>query len=774
MKIAMVGTRGVPAHYGGFETAVEEIGQRLVRAGHEVLVFRRPVEGEPLMDSYLGMQLVTLPAVRRRSLETLSHTALSVVHRSLKGTDAAILFNAANSPFLPLLSMRRIPVATHVDGLEWKRSKWGKAGRHYYRVAESLSVRWSDALIADAQGIADYYADEFSADSKLISYGAPILEGGDHSKLGDLELTPRNYHLVVARFEPENHVLEIVKGYVASNAIHPLIVVGSAPYANEYTAAIEAAADSRVRLLGGVWDQELLDQLYMNATTYLHGHSVGGTNPSLLRAAGAGAATIAFDTVFNREVIGAAGRYFTSPQSLAPLLEQAEAYPEVTCEMGHAARQEARRYDWDIVAKQYEDLCYELMTKKKRSRRPSGRRKKQRNGTPRMESGSGAAVLIAHPSPDLYGSDRMLVETVAGLSEDRHRAVVAVPADGPLLPLLREQGARTAVRPTPVLRKSIMTPVGAVKTVFEAIRDLWPTIRFIRSSGASTVLVNTVTIPLWIVAAKLSGTRVVCHVHEAEGSQPRIIKALMYAPLLLTDHLLVNSNFSLDVMAGAWPKLRSKATVVLNGVAGPENPLAPVREDLADGVNLLFIGRLSPRKGPQVAISALAALRAQGLNAKLRLLGAVFPGYEWFERELVEQVVSLGLQDSVEFLGFRTNVWEIFDIADIVLVPSIADEPFGNTAVEAMLAGRPLVVSETSGLKEAAGNFTAVRFVPPDVPEAIADAVADLVSDWISVREQVETDRETAEKKFSPERYRREMNDLVVQDLEGARGEETA
>ncbi len=368
----MVGTRGVPARYGGFETCIEEVGKRLVERNHEVRVYCRGAAEAG--DSYLGMSLVHRPALKKKSLETLSHTALSVQHLLAHRTDVALVFNAANSPFLPLLRARGIPVATHVDGLEWKRAKWGRNGRHYYRAAEALSVRWSDALIADAQGIADYYIDEFSAKTELISYGAPILTGTATDKLGTLDLTPGNFHLAVARLEPENHVAEIVRGYVASKATTPLVVVGSAPYADAYTAAIREAADSRVQLVGGVWDQELLDQLYAHCTTYLHGHSVGGTNPSLLRAIGAGAATIAFDVSFNREVIGEAGRFFTDEDSVAAQIEYAEANPEVISELGTIAQNRAQTYNWDEVADAYEALCERLIFTGGSTNRPSGRR----------------------------------------------------------------------------------------------------------------------------------------------------------------------------------------------------------------------------------------------------------------------------------------------------------------------------------------------------------------------------------------------------------------
>lgn len=360
MRIAMIGTRGVPARYGGFETAIEEVGSRLASAGHEVTVYCRPAEGRPADGRHLGMHLVTLPAVRHRALETLSHTALSVVHTvTHRRPDAAIVFNAANAPLLPVLRLRGIPVATHVDGLEWKRAKWGRRAQQYYRRAEALSVRWSDALIADAQGIADYYTETFRAQTRLIAYGAPRVTA-DPALLEGHGLQAQGYHLVVARFEPENHVAEIVEGYAASAATRPLVVVGGAPYGADYTARVESLADERVRFLGPVWDQDVLDQLYANALVYWHGHSVGGTNPSLLRAMGSAAPTNAFDVSFNREVLRDSGRFWSTPQDIARLAVEAEADLIGTADRGTQSLTEAGRYDWDDVATAYERLCADL------------------------------------------------------------------------------------------------------------------------------------------------------------------------------------------------------------------------------------------------------------------------------------------------------------------------------------------------------------------------------------------------------------------------------
>jgi glycosyltransferase involved in cell wall biosynthesis len=362
MRIAMIGTRGVPAAYGGFETAVEEIGKRLVQHGHEVTVYCRGAGDRAA--TYEGMRLVHLPAVKLRAAETLSHTALSVMHASVRAKpDIAFVFNAANSPFLPMLRARGIPTAVHVDGLEWMRDKWSGAGRRYYLRVEKLAVMLADALIADAKGIADYYTNKFGAETELISYGTRILRNGASNRLAELEVETGKFHLLVARFEPENHVDMIVQGYSESLAKHPLLVVGSAPYAAAYTRRVQriADADPRIHLLGGIWDQEQLDQLYTNALTYAHGHSVGGTNPSLLRAIGGGTPVLAYDVEFNREVLGDDGLYFRTATALRDHFDSAEDHAPQLEEIGQRLQRWAvQNYNWDDVASAYEGLARRL------------------------------------------------------------------------------------------------------------------------------------------------------------------------------------------------------------------------------------------------------------------------------------------------------------------------------------------------------------------------------------------------------------------------------
>lgn len=367
-----MGTRGVPALYGGFETAVEEIGKRLAARGYDVTVYcRNPGQ---TMTTYEGMRLVNLPAVRHRMAETLSHTAFSSAHAIIKDhPDVVLLLNAGNAPLLQPLAFAGIPTAIHLDGLESKREKWRGAGAKYYRWAEKAAVKWGRAVIADAQAIADHVKAQYGRTCVVIPYGADVIHPGS-DRLADVGIDPRAYHLIVARFEPENHVLDAVHAYRESPEVRPLIVVGSAPYSDWYVDKVHSASrnDPRIRFVGGIYDQQLLDQLYGNAVTYIHGHSVGGTNPSLLRAMGAGAPVLAYDVEFNREVTAGQAWFWADADQLTAILTsisrgegdaQLQAYSE-------AGRQRiATTYQWEDVTDRYETLIQRLAATRRKSAR---------------------------------------------------------------------------------------------------------------------------------------------------------------------------------------------------------------------------------------------------------------------------------------------------------------------------------------------------------------------------------------------------------------------
>jgi glycosyltransferase involved in cell wall biosynthesis len=378
------------------------------------------------------------------------------------------------------------------------------------------------------------------------------------------------------------------------------------------------------------------------------------------------------------------------------------------------------------------------------------------------DQGSGT-VLIAHPSADLYGSDRVLLETVRGLSDAGWRVTVALPSSGPLVAEIRARGGVVELCPTPIARKSALKPAGGLRLLADTVRAVPAGLRMLRRVRPDVVFVNTLTIPLWLVLGRLSARPVVCHVHEGERSAPALLRRALAAPLLLADRLVVNSRFSLDVLTACFPSLRRRATVVHNAVAGPEQPVA-ARDRISGTARLLYVGRLSPRKGPAVALDALSVLVGRGVEARLDLVGSVFPGYEWFGHELAQRVAAdPRLAGRVSFHGFVPDVWPHLARSDIVLVPSRFDEPFGNTAVEAVLAARPAVVSATSGLLEAAAGYQSVFPVEPDQPSAVADAVSAILGSWSRYRAAALVDSGRARERHAPARYGAQVARLVAE-----------
>ncbi|SDP38007.1 hypothetical protein SAMN04489867_2248 [Pedococcus dokdonensis] len=371
---------------------------------------------------------------------------------------------------------------------------------------------------------------------------------------------------------------------------------------------------------------------------------------------------------------------------------------------------------------------------------------------------------MANPSADLYGSDRMMLETVRGLRERDWTVVVAASQRGPLVPELEATGAVVEVCPAPVVRRSNLSPRGMARLGWDVLRGLPAMVRLLRRLRPDVVYVNTVTIPFWLVLTKVLRIPSAIHIHEAEGSASSVARYGLTVPTRLADRVICNSATSLEVADRSGGR-RSRMQVIPNGVVGPER-VEPPRETVQDP-RLLFVGRLSPRKGVDVAVRALGALRGAGAPVSLDLVGAVFPGYEWYEAELRELVRTEGLGDAVTFHGFTPDVWPHLRAADVVLVPSRAEESFGNGVIEAALSARPVVVSDHTGLREAAAHLEAVVAVPADQPTAVVDAVRQLLDDWPQTRSRALRDADDAARRYAPERYRRDVS-AVLADLAGA------
>lgn len=371
---------------------------------------------------------------------------------------------------------------------------------------------------------------------------------------------------------------------------------------------------------------------------------------------------------------------------------------------------------------------------------------------------SARTYLVVHPGAELFGSDRMMVESVRGLREGGTRVIVALPQDGPVIDELRAAGAEVVLLPMLVLRKALLRPSGWGSFAAGALKGAAAAWRLLVRQRPDAVYVSTITLPQWPVIARARRVPVVVHVHEAEASASRLISVGLYAPLLAARRIIVNSDFSRRTLGSALPRLLSRAEVVMNGVAGPP-AITPARASVPDP-RLLYVGRLSPRKGVHDAIAAVATLRRNGVPASLTILGSVFSGYEWYEAELRAAGAALG-DDAVRFLGFQSDVWPILADHDVLVVPSVLDEPFGNTAVEGILAGRPVIATDTSGLREAAGDYQTTFLVPPSDPEGIANAVKNLVARWDVVSAALDESAAEAVDRHSPEFYRQRVRAAV-------------
>lgn len=371
-----------------------------------------------------------------------------------------------------------------------------------------------------------------------------------------------------------------------------------------------------------------------------------------------------------------------------------------------------------------------------------------------MMVGDGRRVLVTNPGADLYGSDRMALETVSALLAGGFHVTVAVPGPGPLVELLTTAGADVVQQPTPVIRKSSLSLIGLLRLVGEAMTNALSSWRLLRSSGAGTVLVNTITTPLWFPLARLAGLRVACHLHEAEGTVAAPIRWAMHLPLQLCHRVIANSDYTKMVLSNSSRGLAPRVAVVHNTVPGPDVVERP-RSALNGEVRLLYVGRLSHRKGPHVAATAVSLLRDRGMDVRLDVVGAVFPGNEDYEAELRKTVADLDISEDVTFHGFQHTVWPYFANCDIVLVPSVGEESFGNTAVEAALAARPVVASDNAGLREATAASESATLVPAGDPETLSHAVERITRDWDHYARAAAVDAESVAARFSAKTYER-------------------
>jgi glycosyltransferase involved in cell wall biosynthesis len=362
VNIAILGSRGYPSYYGGFETLVRHLAPYLANHDHAITVYghdRRQRMSNVSTDEGAEIMVRSTIGIDRKSASTLTYGLTGCIDLARQKYDVALILNVAHGLYLPLLARTGIPTCVNVDGLEWERGKWGRIGRSTFLRGAKLCARHADSLIMDSESLRPIWKERFGRDGQFIPYGAPVLCSVETNRLDALGLPLGRYILAVARIVPENNIDLLLDAVELLPERPEIVVVGDGNYLHPTIERLKSLDDQgRVKWIGRVDDQVLLDQLWAHAGVYWHGHSVGGTNPALLQALGAGAPTIALDTPFNREVLDGGDQLVPHDAGkLAYALKDVLLSSSRAANMTKVGQERIRsKYSWDRICKEYEEV----------------------------------------------------------------------------------------------------------------------------------------------------------------------------------------------------------------------------------------------------------------------------------------------------------------------------------------------------------------------------------------------------------------------------------
>jgi glycosyltransferase involved in cell wall biosynthesis len=363
MRIAIIGIKFIPARFGGFETAVDELSRGLVRQGHRVRVYNRSGMTDYAELSYEGVDLVTLPTAKSKNLSTIVHAFLATLHVLFHRVDVVHYFTTGVTLWAPLVRLSGMKVVCSVDGTDWQRAKWGRFARWYLRWSEKLAVRFCHGLIADSQDVKKYYRQNYGVDSSCIAYGMREQRSQEHEVLERFGLKERDYILFVGRLVPENNVHCLIRAFERTTTEQKLVIVGDDPWEKEYMRSLKSTPDRRIVFTGGVYGDGYA-QLQQNAYLFVLPDEVGGTHPALVEAMGYGNCVLVNDTPSNLEVISDAGFHYRGTDADADLREKMQQLldrPELVAKYRVRAREHARaHFRWTDVVEQHVKLYRQI------------------------------------------------------------------------------------------------------------------------------------------------------------------------------------------------------------------------------------------------------------------------------------------------------------------------------------------------------------------------------------------------------------------------------
>jgi len=367
MKISIVGSRGYPYVYSGFETFVKELSERLAEQGQEITVYchRNLFDSRPKILN--NIHLVYIPTIEKKILSQFLHSFQTMIHACLRKNDIILVVNPANGPFGVITKIFRKRTALNVDGVEWMRPKWKGFGQKYFYWASKMATRFYDEIITDSVEMQKIYEKEFNCHSTYIAYGADIEPLKNSGYIKKWDLSEFQYYLIVGRLIPDNNVDVIIREFAKTDTHRKLVIVGDVPYKDSFAQSAKVVEDERIIFTGYIRDQNELGELYNHCYAYFHGHEFGGTNPSLLKALAHSCAVYSLDTVFNREVLqnGEYGLFFSkTPDNLKNTIIEMENHPERLKELREKSKKRIREnYTWEKITDQYNELFRKMTGK---------------------------------------------------------------------------------------------------------------------------------------------------------------------------------------------------------------------------------------------------------------------------------------------------------------------------------------------------------------------------------------------------------------------------
>jgi glycosyltransferase involved in cell wall biosynthesis len=372
MKIGMIGFRGIPHTYSGNEEFVRQLAPRLAERGHDVTVYCRSNLFTDRTPIYHGVHRVFLPTIEHKSGGMFMHAALAVTAALRHGLDIVYIHTLPSAPHSLLPWLFRKPIVINMDGLEWQRDKWGTIGKTYFKLARNIALFAADEIVNDCEVLRQYYLENFGRDSAFIAYGAELESSREPAVIGKWSLKPHSYYLIASRLVPENNADKIINAYQRIATDRPLVIAGGANYSSPWLDRVRAEAGKQIRFIGHVGDPRDVIELHCNCHAYIHGHSVGGTNPSLVKALGCGNCIAAFASPFNREVLTGRdgvlyGELFADEDELACILQRFENQPELVESYRARAWNRVREgYSWERITDGYEAVFRAVVERRAR------------------------------------------------------------------------------------------------------------------------------------------------------------------------------------------------------------------------------------------------------------------------------------------------------------------------------------------------------------------------------------------------------------------------